>query len=92
MKYVVISKLSPGVDNARKALEVFLKAGMPEGTETLLAGTDGKTFITIVDEDTPDMKTSAAYGPFFESVEVMPVVPADATWLEAVHAAQSLWD
>jgi hypothetical protein len=92
MKYVVISKLSPGVDNTRKALEVFLKAGMPEGTETLLAGIDGKTFVSIIEEDTPDVKTAATYGPFFESVDVIPVVAADATWLEAVNAAQAVWD
>src|SRR5215467_13240647 len=47
MKYVVISRLAPGVENARKVLQVFLKAGLPEGTEAAYAATDGKTFITI---------------------------------------------
>ena len=34
MKYVVISRLAPGIDNARKALEVYGKAGLPPGTES----------------------------------------------------------
>ncbi len=91
MKYVVISTLAPGVDNASKALEVFMKAGLAPGTEATWAGTDGKTFINIVEAETPDMKTSATYAPFFESVTVIPVVAIDAAWMEAVQGAQSNW-
>lgn len=92
MKYVVISKLAPGVDNARKALEVFTKAGLPPETESTWAGTDGKTFINIVETDAPDMATSATYAPFFEETNVIPVVAVDGAWMEALQAAQSNWD
>jgi hypothetical protein len=56
VKYVVISRVAPGVENARKALPVYLKAGLAQGTEAIYAATDGKTFISIVEEDTPDME------------------------------------
>ncbi len=91
MKYVVISKLAPGVDNARKALEVFTKAGLAPGTEATWAGTDGKTFINIVETDVPDMTISATYAPFFEETAVIPVVPIDDSWMEAIKSAQSNW-
>ena len=54
MKYVVINRLAPGIDNAWKALEVFTKVGLPAGSEAMWAGTDGKTFINIVETDAPD--------------------------------------
>ena len=93
MKYVVISRLAPGVENARKALQVFMKAGVPEGTGALYAATDGKTFISIVDGTEPvDMGPAATYAPFWEDTKVIPVVAADATWLEAIQAAQGNWD
>ena len=91
MKYVVISTLAPGVDNARKALEVFMKAGLGPGTEATWAGTDGKTFINVIETDEPDMVTSASYAPFFEKVTVVPVVAVDGAWLEAIQAAQANW-
>jgi len=91
VKYVVISKLAPGVDNARKALEVFMKAGLSPGTEATWAGTDGKTFINVVESDAPDMTVSATYAPFFEQVTVIPVVAVDGAWIEAIQAAQSNW-
>jgi hypothetical protein len=91
VKYVVISRLAPGVENARKALEVFMKAGLAPGTEATWAGTDGKTFINIVESDAPDMTVSATYAPFFEQVTVIPVVPVDGAWMEAIQAAQSNW-
>jgi Domain of unknown function (DUF3303) len=91
MKYVVISRLAPGVDNARKALEVFVKAGLPSGTEATWAGTDGKTFINIVETDAPDLTASATYAPFFEETSVIPVVPVDDAWMSAIEAAQSNW-
>jgi hypothetical protein len=92
VKYVVISRLAPGVDNARKALEVFMKAGVPAETEATWACTDGKTFINVVDTDEPNMTVSASYAPFFEKTTVLPVVAVDAAWLEAIQAAQSNWD
>ena len=91
MKYVVISRLAPGVDNARKALEVFSKAGLPPGTEATWAGTDGKTFINIVDTDAPDIAAAATYAPFFVETTIIPVVALDAAWMEAIQAAQSNW-
>ena len=91
MKYIAISRLAPGVDNARKALEVFQKAGVPPGTESLWASTDGKTVINIVETDTPDMTTAATYAPFFEQTTVFPVVPVDDAWMQAIQTAQSNW-
>ncbi len=91
MKYVVISKLNPGIDNAKRALEVFTAVGTAPGTEALLAGTDGKTFINIVDSDEPDLATAMTYAPFFESVNVIPVVPVDDAWTAAIQKAVSAW-
>jgi len=91
VKYVVISRLNPGTDNAKAALAVFSKTGSPPGTEALLAGVDGKTFITIVEEDTPDMANAATYAPFFESVTVIPVVPVDDAWMAAIQSAVAAW-
>jgi hypothetical protein len=92
VKYAVISRLAPGVDNARKALEVFTKAGLPAGTEATWAGTDGKTFINIVETDAPDLTAAATYSPFFEQTTVIPIVAVDAAWLEAMQAAQANWE
>ena len=92
MKYVVINRLAPGIDNSRKALEVFTKVGLPEGSEAIWAGTDGKTFINIVETDAPDITTAATYAPFFEETTVIPVVAMDDAWLQALQAAQSNWD
>ncbi len=91
MKYIVISRLAPGVDNARTALEVFTKVGLPEGSEALWAGTDGKTFINVVETDAPDITIAATYAPFFEETTVMPVVAVDDAWMQALQAAQSNW-
>ena len=91
MKYVVISRLAPGVDNSRKALEVFMKAGLPPGTEATWAATDGKTFINIVETDSPDMTAAATYAPFFEETTVIPVVALDDAWMNAIQAAQANW-
>lgn len=92
MKYVVISRLAPGVENARTALAVFLKAGLPEGTQATYAAVDGKTFINIVETDAPDMVASATYAPFWHESTVIPVVEVDETWLQAIQAAQAKWD
>jgi hypothetical protein len=91
MKYVVISRLAPGVENSRKALEVFTKVGLPSGTEATWAATDGKTFINLVETDAPDMTASGTYAPFFEETTVIPVVPVDGAWMEAIQAAQANW-
>ena len=91
MKYVVVSRLAPGVENAQRALAVFMKAGVGEGTEATYAATDGKTFINIIESDAPDMTISATYSPFFEETTVYPVVSVDAAWLEAIQAAQANW-
>jgi hypothetical protein len=92
VKFVVISRLAPGVENSRKALEVFLKAGLPEGTEVTYAASDGKTFINIVETDAPDMAAASTYAPFFDKSEVFQVVAVDETWLQAIQAAQANWD
>jgi hypothetical protein len=91
MKYVLINTLAPGVDNARKALEVFLKAGLPAGTESAWASVDGKTFIAVVETDSPDMQSAATYAPFFASSTIIPVVALDDAWMMAVQAAQVTW-
>ena len=87
MKFVVISKLAPGVDNTRQALEVFKKVGLPNGTEAIWAAADGKTFINIVETDSPDMTSAATYAPFFSENTAIPVVAVDASWMEAMEAA-----
>ena len=79
------------MENSRKALEVFLKAGLPQGTEATYAASDGKTFINIVESDTPDMVASSTYAPFWDKSEVFPVVAVDETWLQAIQAAQANW-
>ena len=48
MRYVVISKLAPGVENSRQALGTFLKAGLSPGTEATYAGTHGGTFQLVL--------------------------------------------
>jgi Domain of unknown function (DUF3303) len=91
MKYIVISKLAPGTENARQALEVYGKAGLPSGTEATWAGTDGKTFVNIVETDVPDIQAASTFAPFFEETTVIPVVPLDDAWMKAIQAAQSNW-
>ena len=92
MKYVVISRLAPGVDSARNAIEVIQKAGLPPGTESVWAGIDGKTFVNIVESESPDMVAASTYGPFFEKSKVIPVVALDDAWIESIRAAQANWD
>ena len=87
----MISKLAPGTDNARQALQVFTKVGLVPGTEATWAGSDGKTFINIVETDAPDITTSATYAPFFEETTVIPVVPLDDAWMKAAQTAESNW-
>ena len=91
VKYIVISRLAPGTDNARQALRVFTKAGLGPGTEATWAGSDGKTFVNIVETDVPDVVTSATYAPFFEETTVIPVVPVDDAWMKAAQTAESNW-
>jgi hypothetical protein len=92
VKYISILRLAPGTENARKALEVFGKVGVPDGTEATYAATDGKTFITIIDTDAPDMMVTSTYAPFFEQSTVLSVVPLDEAWMTAIQAAQGNWD
>ncbi|HWT80129.1 MAG TPA: hypothetical protein VN648_15185 [Candidatus Methylomirabilis sp.] len=91
MKFVTINTLAPGVDNARKALATYGKAGLPPGTEATWAATDGKTFISVIESDSPDMTLTATYAPFFEKSVVMPVVALDDKWLQAIQAAEANW-
>ena len=87
MKYVSIVRLAPGVDNVKKAFEVFGKHGTTEGTEVLYAGTDGKTFVSIADSESPDMAGVSTYAPFFESTTIIPVVDVDEAWVTAMTQA-----
>lgn len=87
MKYISIVRLAPGVENTQKAFEVFGKVGNGPGTQALYACTDGKTFISVVESDEPDMVTAATYAPFFESSTVMPVVDVDDKWVNAMVTA-----
>jgi hypothetical protein len=91
MKYVVISRLAPGMENSRKALEVYLSAGLPEGTQAIYAASDGKTFINIVESDVPDYVAAATYAPFFEKTTVIPVIAVDEGWLQSIRTAQANW-
>jgi hypothetical protein len=91
MKYIVITKLAPGTENARQALEVYGKAGLPAGTETTWAGIDGKTFVNVVETDAPDIQATSTFAPFFEETTVIPVVPLDDAWMKAIQAAQANW-
>jgi len=95
MKYVVISRVAPGVENARKALDAFLKVGVAPGTQQVYAATDSKTIISVIeiDEgDTDGMVTGYTYAPFFEETKVFAVMPVDETWVQAVQAAAANWD
>lgn len=87
MKYVSIVRLAPGVDNVTRAFEVFSKNGAVEGTQSLMAGTDGKTFVTIMEADEPDLAGVSTYAPFFESTTTIPVVDVDDAWFEAMTKA-----
>ena len=87
MKVVTIMRLAPGVDNVKKAFGVFGKVGTSEGTQVLYASTDGKTFVTVIDSEEPDIVTSATYAPFFEHVTVIPVVDVDDAWMAAMATA-----
>jgi hypothetical protein len=91
VKYVVISKLNTGTDNAKAALAVFSKTGTAPGTEALLAGADAKTFVSIIEADTLDTANAATYAPFFESVTVIPTVPVDEAWMIALQSAVAAW-
>jgi hypothetical protein len=91
MKYVTISKLLPGVDNGKQAFAVFGKVGLGDGTVATYAGTDGKTFINIVEADSPDMVLSMSYAPFFAETMVIPVVDVDEAWIKAVQTAMGNW-
>lgn len=92
VKYVGILRLAPGVENTRKALEIFMKAGSAQGTQALYASADGKTFVVIIESDTIDMVSSYTYAPFWEDNTVIPVVDVDDAWLQAIQAAQANWD
>ena len=87
MKYVTTVRLAPGVENVKQAFEVFGRVGSAEGTQALYAGTDGKTFIVVIEADEPDMVNAATYAPFFESTTVMPVVDVDEAWMSAMATA-----
>lgn len=87
MKYVSIVRLAPGVDNVKKAFEVFGKQGNVEGTTALYAATDGKTFVSISETDSPDMAGISTYAPFFESTTIIPVVDVDESWFAALTTA-----
>lgn len=87
MKYVSIVRLAPGVDNVKRAFEIFGKHGTTEGTEVLYAGIDGKTFVTISDSDDPDMAGTSTYAPFFESSTIIPVIDVDEAWTTAMMTA-----
>ena len=89
MKYVVVMRLAPGVDNVKRAFETFGRMGSGEGTQALYAGTDAKTFISIIESDEPDMVNAATYAPFWESTTIMPVVDMDEKWMTAIAEAIS---
>ncbi len=87
MKYVTMVRLAPGVDNAKKAFEVFSRVGTTDGVQALYAGTDGKTFIQVTETDDADLVNAMTYAPFFESTTIMPVVDLDETWVASMTTA-----
>lgn len=91
MKYVVISTLNTGTDNAKAALAVFMKEGVAPGTQATMAAVDGKTFVNIIESDVPDVANSATFAPFFSSVTVLPVVDVDDAWMAAIQKAVAAW-
>jgi hypothetical protein len=92
MKYVIISRSAPGIDATRHGLEVFAKAGLPSQAVESWAGVDGKTFVTVVEAgDEYDLVASLTYAPFFQSVEVIPVVPLDDAYVGALRTAMGNW-
>jgi hypothetical protein len=91
VKYVFIGKLTPGVENARKGFEAFMKVGASDEVESSWIGFDGKTVINIVETDSYDMTISATFAPFFEEATVIPVVAVDDAYVSAVQAAQANW-
>ncbi len=92
MKYLVISTLAPGVDNARNSLEVFKKVGLPPGTESAWASADGKTFITVTEaEGAPDMTGTSTFAPYLAESHVIPIVAIDDAWMKAIEAAAANW-
>jgi hypothetical protein len=60
----------------RAGLETFEEHGLPTGTESFWAGSDGKTFITVseVDDISESQKFNSLYSPYFESVETYVVM------------------
>ena len=87
MKFVTIVRLAPGVESVQQAFEVFGKVGPVGGTQQLYAASDGKTFITVSENDELDIGGAATYAPFFESSVTYPVVDVDDAWIEAMGKA-----
>lgn len=87
VKYISISHLAPGVENVKRAFEVFGQVGTPDATQALYASPDGKTFVLIVEADDYDLVRSATYAPFFDEVTVIPVVDVDETWTNSILQA-----
>jgi len=85
-KYVTIARLAPGVDNVKKSFEVFGRIGATANSQNYAAA-DGKTFVSIVETDQPDMVTQMTFAPFLEEVTIIPVVDMDDAWVAAVTAA-----
>ena len=93
MKHLIISRLAAGVDNARKALEVFMKAGLPPGTEARPGRARmARPSSTSSRPTTPNMTAASTFAPFFEKTTVIPLVPLDDAWMAAIQAAQSNWE
>jgi hypothetical protein len=90
MKYLTITRLAPGTDNARRALETYGKVGTGDQFTNIWAAVDGKTFYSISDAD-PDMTLAMTYAPFWEEITVVPIVDLDGAWLTAAQAAQGNW-
>ena len=86
MKSIVIARLAPGVDNVKKSFEVFGRVGATANSQNY-AGADGKTFVSVIEADEPDMVTQMTFAPFLEDVTVIPVVDMDDAWVAAVGAA-----
>jgi hypothetical protein len=89
VKYIIISHLVPGTEAGLEGFKVFSKVGNPPGADATWAGVDGKTFVVVTDE--PDLERALAYSPFFQDVTVIPVVPLDDAYVQALQTAHGHW-
>lgn len=93
MKYVIFGTTKADTATSRETMEVFLSVGPIEGTTALMAGLDGRTFVSIIDTDDPSLlhKGNATYQPYFDEFRVIPVRDMDEAVIADIQEAQANW-